>query len=150
MRLAMKNERLRRQKKSATENPATQVSGKNELLQELGQQELLTPDGNVPCESTAPRSRPENEGSSQGSEAQPNGQARGRKGWDGNPATALGRGSPKDFCPHCTSAGSSQPTHRHHQPGFTRAGAGITRPEDCCTDFFYIKESKWGQIATHL
>lgn len=76
----MKNERLRRQKKSATENPATQVSGKKELLQELGQQELLTPDGNVPCESTAPRSRPENEGSSQGSEAQPNGQARGRKG----------------------------------------------------------------------
>lgn len=54
MRLTMKNERLKRQKKSATENLATHVSGKYELLQELGRQKLLTPDGNVPCESTAP------------------------------------------------------------------------------------------------
>lgn len=50
----MKNEHLKRQKESAIENPATHLSGKYELVQELGQQELLTPDGNVLCQSTVP------------------------------------------------------------------------------------------------
>lgn len=73
MRLTRKIECLKRQKKSATKNPATHVSGKYELLQELGQQELLTPDGNdAPCKGTALRSRAGNESFSQGPEAKPN------------------------------------------------------------------------------
>lgn len=75
----MKSESLKRQKKSATENPATHVSGKYELLHELGQQELLTPDGNIPCESTAPCSCAESEGYSQRPKTKPNNWASKRK-----------------------------------------------------------------------
>lgn len=122
MRLTMKNERLKRQKKSATENPATHVSGKYELLQQLGQQELLTQmvmfPVRVPRHDLVLRMMVFLKGLRLSLII---GQAGGRKGRDGNTATALGWGSPKDFCPHCATAGSSQPTHRNHQPGSTRA-----------------------------
>lgn len=79
MRLTRKTECLKRQKKWATKNPATHVSGKYELLQELGQQELLTPDGNAPRKSSAPPSRAGSEGFSQGPGAKPNNWASKRK-----------------------------------------------------------------------
>lgn len=90
----MKNERLKRQKKSATENPATHVSGKYELLQELGRQKLLTPDGNVPCENTAPSSCAENQAFSQGPGAKPNNRAGKRKErmrWELSYSSGLGQ-----------------------------------------------------------
>lgn len=66
MRLTMKNKHLKMKiKELTTENPTTQVSGKYELQHELGPQELLTSDDNVPSERIAQWSCSEKEGFSQ-------------------------------------------------------------------------------------
>lgn len=135
MRLTRKMECFKRQKKSATKNPATHVSGKYELLQELGQQELLTPDGNTPCKSTAPRSHAGNEGFSQGPEAKAYNWTRRRKErmrWKDIYSSQLGQ--PQRLPLACTSTGSSQPTHRNHKPGFTWDYERFVTIEGCYID----------------
>lgn len=158
MRLTRKIECLKRQKKSATKYPATHESGKYELLQELGQGELLTPDGNAPCKSSAPALVLGTRALLRGLRLSLIiGQARGRKGWDGKTSTAPSWGNPKDFHPHCNSTGSSQPTHRNHQPGLTWAYDHFIGTEGC---YIYVsgilpsmwrkKPNKLKQITTHL
>lgn len=73
-------------------------------------------------------------------------QARGGKRWDGNTAMALSWGSPKDFCSCCTSSGSSQPTHRNHQPGWSRCRKtwGLLRWFQWITSSNAEKKVNWG------
>lgn len=157
MRLTRKIECLKRQKKLATKNPATHVSGKYELLQELGQQELLTPDGNSAWKTTAPQSRAGNEGFSQGPEAKPNNWASKRKErmrWKDVYSSQLGQ--PQRFPPSLHQH-MLQPAHPHKSSAWFYLGLwsfyknwGLLHWCQWNTPFYVKKKTANGSKLKHI